>query len=176
MRKLRTATITGAALAAALLLATPGCAPLWPQQDDGLPSMPSESLPEDPDPKQSAAQAEDFRAYIARHGTGSRREAVQHVQKIFGSWADSAGRAFIVTDLPPGDQQPAELIIGAYTDWRLSLDPGPGLIGVYGKTGHLTATNFPRHAPDPPGTPRGPAPPPPPRPPNEGVKTTGDLA
>lgn len=93
----------------------------------------------------SLSQAQQFKRYIAKHGSAQEKEAVHHVTKVQGAdnkndildapevYTDYAG------DLVSADASSGKLIASAFADWEASRgqDSKNGLVTVYNKSGEM---------------------------------------
>lgn len=94
------------------------------------------------EPKKDLSQADEFKAFVAKNGTGPEKAAVKHVTKVQGadSQTDILDAADIYTDYAGGlmgpNQGDAKLLASAFADWKTSKN---GLVTVYDKDGQLMA-------------------------------------
>ncbi|WP_405613919.1 hypothetical protein [Streptomyces sp. NBC_01508] len=97
-------------------------------------------------PKKDLSQADEFKAFVGKSGTGPEKAAVKHVTKVQGAdtQTDILDAADIYTDYAGGlmgpNQGDAKLLASAFADWKTSKN---GLVTVYDKDGELMANgNF----------------------------------
>ncbi|MFD5899125.1 hypothetical protein [Streptomyces sp. NPDC060366] len=97
-------------------------------------------------PKKELSQAEEFKAFVAKNGTGPEKAAAKHVTKVQGAdkQNDFLDAADVYTDYKGGIMSPnqgdAKLLASAFADWK---DSENGLVTVYDAAGELMANgNF----------------------------------
>lgn len=101
-------------------------------------------LPEDTDKAKSVKQAEEFKAWLDKHGSGSQKDAGGRVQKIIGEWDDKTGTAFISTDINGGTtpvkdgMATAEAIAIAFNAYA---ETEQGRVSIYDVFGNALITN-----------------------------------
>lgn len=98
------------------------------------------------EPKKELSQADQFKEFVAKNGTGPEKAAVKHVTKVQGAGEqnDLLDAADIYTDYKGGIMSPnqgdAKLLASAFADWK---DSKNGLVTVYDEAGELMANgNF----------------------------------
>lgn len=98
------------------------------------------------EPKKELSQADQFKEFVAKNGSGPEKAAVKHVTKIQGAGEqnDLLDAADIYTDYEGGIMSPnqgdAKLLASAFADWK---DSKNGLVTVYDEAGELMANgNF----------------------------------
>ncbi|MDI9832212.1 hypothetical protein [Streptomyces sp. KAU_LT] len=89
-------------------------------------------LPDDPDQVRSRHNAQELRAWVARHGDARQREAVGRVQRIIR--AGEKGDAYVSTDINGGRTpvrdplEAADAVAEAFAAWK---DADRGRVSVY---------------------------------------------
>jgi hypothetical protein len=101
---------------------------------------------EKPAAKKEQSQADQFKAFVAKNGTATEKQAMDHVTKVQGADErnDILDSAEVYTDYSGGltgpDQSNGKLIASAFADWRNSDN---GLVTVYDKDGEILSNgNF----------------------------------
>jgi hypothetical protein len=94
----------------------------------------------------SKSQADQFKDYVAEHGTPTEKTAVQHVTKVQGAdkQNDILDAAEVYTDYSGGmlgsHASDGKLIASAFADWK---DSANGLVTVYDAKGEILSNgNF----------------------------------
>ncbi|MFE1444422.1 hypothetical protein [Streptomyces sp. NPDC058739] len=134
MRKTATALL-GIAVAAGLLT---GCTSSDDHRNAASSSSVATKLPDDPDRTKSRKQAEEFRSWVRKHGTGAQQNAVTRVQKIIGEWDAETATAFISTDINGGPtpvadpMATADAIAEAFTTYTRSQKSRVSVYDVFG--------------------------------------------
>ncbi|MFE7892674.1 hypothetical protein [Streptomyces sp. NPDC057412] len=115
-------------LGAVLLSGTTACT-----SGDASPSGEAQGvLPADPDQARSRKNADELRAWVARHGDARQREAVGRVQRIIR--AGGKGDAYVSTDINGGRTpvrdplEAADAVAEAFAAWK---DADRGRVSVY---------------------------------------------
>ncbi|MEU9402212.1 hypothetical protein [Streptomyces sp. NPDC048242] len=104
----------------------------------------AEKLPADRDRARSKANAREFRAWTAAHGTEAQKAAAARVDRVIGTWDAHTGNAYVSTDIgggrtPVADPQgAADAIAEAFSSWK---DSAAGFVSVYDVYGHAVVTN-----------------------------------
>ncbi|MDT0609958.1 hypothetical protein [Streptomyces lancefieldiae] len=87
-----------------------------------------------------ASQADQFKAFVAKNGTPTEKDAISHVTKVQGAdeQNDILDSADVYTDFTGGimgeGTGPAKLIASAFADWKQSEN---GLVTVYDADGEI---------------------------------------
>jgi len=105
------------------------------------PDAPAKEATEKPAPKKKElTQADEFKAFIAEHGTPAEKAAAKHIVKVQGADSDNGilDAADVYTDYAGGLMGPhqgdGKLLASAFADWK---DSDNGLVTVYDKDGEL---------------------------------------
>ncbi|MEW2130208.1 hypothetical protein [Streptomyces sp. NPDC005435] len=139
----RSRAVAALALAAFLAGGT-GCSVLEDTAHPDGTTRAAEKLPADQDRARSKANAREFRAWAAAHGTGAQKSAAARVDRVIGTWDAQAGNAYVSTDIgggrtPVADPQgTADAIAEAFASWK---DSAAGLVSVYDVYGNAVVTN-----------------------------------
>lgn len=110
--------------------------------DKAADAKPADDAKEKPaeEPKKDLSQADQFKAFVEKNGSGPEKAAVKHVTKVQGADTqnDVLDSADIYTDYEGGIMSPnqgdAKLLASAFADWK---DSKNGLVTVYDKDGEL---------------------------------------
>ncbi|MFI9343280.1 hypothetical protein ACIG0D_18720 [Streptomyces sp. NPDC052773] len=135
-------TAAALALGAVLLAGTAACSTEKAAEPDKIGVV--EKLPEDTNEAQSKKNAQEFRSWVAEHGTAQQKQAAGRVDRILGEWNEHTGNAYISTDINGGKtpvkdpRAAAAAIADAFAEWK---DSEQGYASVYDVFGNAVLTN-----------------------------------